>query len=77
VDEVYSAAMSTSTQRMQVLRKRRRAGVILLVIEAEELSLIRALIEAGLLNKDMADDHDHVQRAAQRLIEIISRGDQL
>jgi hypothetical protein len=66
--------MSTSAARMQVLRKRRRAGMILLVIEAEELSLIRALIEASLLDKDMADDHDHVQLAAQKLIQIISQG---
>jgi hypothetical protein len=69
--------MSSSAQRMQVLRKRRRSGVILLVIEAREDALVAALAEAGLISKDMADDHDHIQRAAQRLIEIISRGDQL
>jgi hypothetical protein len=51
--------------------------VILLVVEAEEFSLIRALIEAGLLDRDMADDHDHVQLAAQKLIRIISQGDSM
>jgi hypothetical protein len=30
-----------------------------------------------LISRDMADDHDHIQRAAQRLIEIISQGDSL
>jgi hypothetical protein len=69
--------MSSVRERVATHRRRRRAGIILLVIEAREDALVAALTEAGLINKDMADDHDHIQRAAQRLIEIISRGDQL
>jgi hypothetical protein len=69
--------MSNSAERMQTLRKRRREGLIYLAVEAREADLVYALEQAGLLNKDMADNHVEITRATQRLIEIISRGDQL
>jgi hypothetical protein len=65
--------MSSSRERMRTYRQRQKSGVIMLVIEAPEDSLVRALIEAGLLHPGIADDRECIQRAAQRLIEIIAR----
>ena len=64
--------MSTSAERMRSLRSRRRSGLILLAIEADEDLLVRALTEAQLLHPSLADDHDAIARAAQKLIEIIA-----
>jgi hypothetical protein len=65
--------MSSSRERMRTYRQRQKSGVIMLVIEAPEDSLVRALTEACLLHPDLADDRECIQRAAQRLIEIIAR----
>jgi hypothetical protein len=64
--------MSTVAERVATHRKRRRAGIILLVIEANEDALVRALTDAGLIDPTMVDDHEHITRAAQRFIEIIA-----
>jgi hypothetical protein len=64
--------MSTSATRMRNLRSRRRSGLILLAIEADEDALIKALCEAQLLHPSFADDHDAITRATQQLIEIIA-----
>jgi hypothetical protein len=65
--------MSTSAERTRTYRQRQKSGVIMLVIEAPEDSLARALIEACLLHPDLADDRVSVQAAAQKLIEVIAR----
>jgi hypothetical protein len=64
--------MSSSAERMATHRRRRRSGLILLVIEAPEDALAHALVQAGLIDPTMIDDHDQINRAAQRLIEIIA-----
>jgi hypothetical protein len=57
---------------MRQLRSRRKSGLILLAIEADEDLLIKALVEAQLLHPSLADDRDAITSAAQRLIEIIA-----
>jgi hypothetical protein len=65
--------MSSVRERVATHRRRRRAGIILLVIEAKEDALVQALMESGLITRDMADDHEQITRGTQRLIEIIAR----
>ena len=61
--------MSGSTERMRVLRQRRKSGLILLAIEAEEDLLVnKVLIEAQLLHPSLADDQAQITRATQDLI---------
>ena len=64
--------MSTVAERVRTHRARRKAGMILLVIEAREDVLVHALVEAGLIHPNATDDHTQITRAAQRLIEIIA-----
>jgi hypothetical protein len=64
--------MSTSAERTRTYRQRQKSGVIMLVIEAPEDSLVRALTEACLLHPSMADDRECIQRATQKLIETIA-----
>jgi hypothetical protein len=64
--------MSTSTERMRDLRQRRKSGLILMTIECDEDLLLRVLIEAALLEPSMADDRETIQRAVQKLIEVIA-----
>lgn len=64
--------MSGSAERTRTYRQRQKSGVILLVIEAQEDSLVRALVEAGLIHPNLADDREAIQRAAQKLIELIA-----
>jgi hypothetical protein len=46
-----------------------------LPIKCDENRLVRVLTEVGLLHPKVADDRERIQRATQKLIEIVSTSD--
>lgn len=51
--------------------RRRRAGLVVLPIEVDVVALADVLIEARLLDPNMADDRVALARATTRLLEIL------
>lgn len=52
---------------------RRRAGLVVLPIEADPIALADVLIEARLIDPNMADDRTALAKATTRLIEIFCK----
>ncbi len=59
--------------RMRRARLRRRSGLVVLPIEADPITLADMLIEARLLDPNMADDRTALANATTRLIEIFCK----
>ncbi len=53
--------------------QRRRSGLVVLPIEVDPVLLADVLIEARLLDPNMADDRTALAKATARLIEIFSK----
>ena len=53
--------------------RRRRSGLVVLPIEADVVALADVLIEARLLDPNMADDRTALAEATARLIEIFCK----
>ena len=53
--------------------RRRRAGLVVLPIEVDVVALADVLIEARLLDPNMADDRTALARATTRLLEIFCK----
>ena len=53
--------------------RRRRAGLVVLPTEADPIALADALIEARLLDPNMADDRTALAKATTRLLDIFCR----
>src|SRR5206468_1610528 len=56
-------------------RTRERNGRILLKLELDEVSLVLALVDAGLLGVNEADNREAVSVAARRAFELFIAGD--
>jgi hypothetical protein len=63
--------MSSSAARMARTRQRRRAGLILLEIEAPEVELVETLIVHGMLDPNLADDPEAIAAAVERTLEAL------
>jgi hypothetical protein len=53
--------------------QRRRSGLVVLPIEVDAVALADVLIEAKLLDPNMADDRTALAQATTRLIEIFCK----
>jgi hypothetical protein len=63
--------MTAAAQRQARRRQRRRNGRVLLVVEADEVALIEALIAAQLLDPLQADDKAALKVATERLLQLV------
>jgi hypothetical protein len=62
---------TTSTARSRHFRQRKRAGLVRLVVEADEDSLCEWLVAGGVLNPLDVDQHDKVEQALGRAIALL------
>jgi hypothetical protein len=65
--------MSTVAQRVAQHRARRTAGRVVLQIEVDEIALADTLIEARLLDPDLAEDRTALAQATARLLKSLER----
>jgi hypothetical protein len=63
-----TAAAVQVAQWSREYRQRRKAARIVIDLEVDEARLSAALVEAGLLQANLADDRQAVEQALQRLI---------
>jgi hypothetical protein len=63
-------AAIVSNERVRAYRERRRAGLIQLTIEIDEIALPEKLCEAGLLSPARIDNRDAIIRAVEKLIAM-------
>jgi hypothetical protein len=59
-----------SSERVRAYRERRRAGLIQLTIEVDEIALPEKLVEAGLLSPARIDNRDAIIRGIERIVEM-------
>jgi hypothetical protein len=59
---------ANSTARSRDFRQRKRAGLIRLVVEADEDSLCEWLVAGGVLSPLDTDQHDKVEQALERAL---------
>ena len=64
---------SPEAVRAERAYRRRRAGLVVLPIEVDVVALADVLVEARLLDPNMADDRTALAKAATRLIEIFCK----
>jgi hypothetical protein len=64
---------SPNAIRVSRAKQRRRSGLVVLPIEVDAIALADLLIEARLLDSNMADDRTALAKAATRLLEIFCR----
>jgi hypothetical protein len=64
--------MSSVADRVREHRARKRSGVALITVAVDEVALVAALVEAGLLDVNMADDQGAIIDSVERLLEIFS-----
>jgi hypothetical protein len=62
---------TTSTARSRDFRQRKRAGLIRLVVEADEDSLCEWLVAGGVLSPLDTDQHDKVEQALGRALALL------
>jgi hypothetical protein len=61
--------MSSVADRVREHRARKKSGVVLITIAADEAALASALVDAKLLDHNLADDQAAIAQATSRLIE--------
>jgi hypothetical protein len=61
--------MSSVADRVREHRARKKSGVVLITIAADEAALASALVQAKLLDPNLADDQAAIAQATSRLIE--------
>jgi hypothetical protein len=61
----------SSAARTREWYRRRRAGKAIFALELDEVGVERLVERAGLLQPLEADDHAVVERALERLVEMI------
>ena len=64
-------------ERVRQCRARRKAGLAVFQIEADEVALADALVTAGLLSLDKVDDRKAVSAALRHAVEIFVRSNSL
>jgi hypothetical protein len=64
---------SANALRVSRAHQRRRAGLVVLPIEVDAVALADVLIEAKLLDPNLADDRAALAKATTKLIEIFCR----
>ena len=77
-DYVYIRHMELHLQSPEAVRaerayRRRRAGLVVLSIEVDVVALADVLIEARLLDPNMADNRTVLAKATTRLLEIFCK----
>jgi hypothetical protein len=53
---------------MKRLRRRRASGLVVLLVEVDEVNHVEMLVEAGLLARERAEDRGAIARATARLL---------
>ena len=63
--------MSRHADRQRNYRKRQTAGKIILQIEISEVETVAALVAAGFLSPETADDKQAIAAAIERLVSML------
>lgn len=64
---------SSDRDRARRYRARRRGGILVLTVVANEVALTEALVDAKLLKPEYADNRPALEHAVQKLIDVFVR----
>jgi hypothetical protein len=65
--------VTPAAERQRKYRQRRRAGLVVIRVVIDDVSVPQALIAAGLLDEAKAEDADAIGRALERAVVRIER----